>query len=132
MKFEKFKKHITRIQNTYEKEEILSKCIEENLTTSTFCIVDICEDAISSVIELLADYYNCYFDVLRTTDNDISWWLYAEEKIVYINDEEVHLDDVYALWKYLEENRNIKIMEGTYKSLLDGGIETNDETKNNI
>ena len=128
MEFEKFKKHITRIQNTYEKEEILSKCIEENLTTSTFCIVDICEDAISSVIELLADYYNCYFDVLRTTDNDISWWLYAEEKIVYINDEEVHLDDIYALWEYLEENRNVKIKEGTYKSLLDGGVETNDET----
>ena len=124
MEFEKFKKHITRIQNTYEKEETLSKCIEENLTTSTFCIVDICEDAISSVIELLADYYNCYFDVLRTTDNDISWWLYAEDKVLYINDEEVRLDDVYALWKYLEESRNIKIKEGKYKSLLDGEGDT--------
>ena len=35
MEFEKFKKHIDRILNTREKEEKLSKCIEENLSTST-------------------------------------------------------------------------------------------------
>lgn len=117
MEFEKFKKHITRIQNTYEREEILSKCIEENLTTSTFCIVDICEDVISSTVELLADYYDCYYDVMNHIEDDISWWLSAEDKVIYINKKEVRLDDVYALWKYLEENRNQKIKNGTYKQI---------------
>ena len=44
MDFEIFKKHIERIQQTEEKEEILSKCIEDNLATSTRCIIDISGD----------------------------------------------------------------------------------------
>ena len=63
MDFEIFKKHIERIQQTEEKEEILSKCIEDNLATSTRCIIDISGDVIVSVIELLADYYDCYYEV---------------------------------------------------------------------
>lgn len=107
MKFEKFKKYIESIVHTYEKEEAVSKCIEENLATNTFCIVNISGEVISSLEEMLADYYDCYYEILNRTDNDISWWLNAEEKVVYVEDDdgketELHLEDVYAFWKYLE------------------------------
>lgn len=109
MKFEKFKKCIESIEHTYEKEETVSKCIEQNLATNTFCIVNISEEVISSLEEMLADYYDCYYEILNHTENDISWWLNAEERVVYIQNEdgketEIHLEDVYAFWKYLEDN----------------------------
>ena len=57
------------------------------MTTSTFCIVDIAEEVTLSVIELLADYYDCYFERLNHKDNDISWWLYTDtEKIITIKE----------------------------------------------
>ena len=71
--------------------------------------MDISEEVISSLVEILADYYDCYYEVLNHKDNDIAWWLYADEKIIYITDEksgektELHLEDVYAFWKYLED-----------------------------
>ena len=115
MEFEKFKRYIESIQHTYEKEETLSNCIQENITTSTFCIVDISEEVISSLVEILVDYYDCHFEVLNHKDNDIAWWLYTDEKIIYITDEksgkktELHLEDVYSFWKYLEDGlRNKK------------------------
>lgn len=121
MEFEKFKKYIDTINNTHEKQDLLSKCIEENLATSTYCIVDISTDVIASLIDLLADYYNCKYERDGVDDNDISWWLYEDvEKIIYIKDEngegkKIPLLDTYSFWKYLEESRNIKIKEGTYE-----------------
>lgn len=109
MDFEIFKKHIERIQQTEEKEEILSKCIEDNLATSTRCIIDISGDVIVSVIELLADYYDCYYKIQGVSENDISWWLYSEDRILYINDEKLDLNKLEDFWKYLEENRQIKL-----------------------
>jgi len=121
MEFEKFKKYIDTINNTHEKQDLLSKCIEENLATNTYCIVDISTDVIASLIDLLADYYNCKYERDGVDDNDISWWLYEDvEKIIYIKDEngeekEIPLFDTYSFWKYLEGSRNIKIKEGTYE-----------------
>lgn len=108
MEFEKFKKYIESIEHTYEKEEAVSKCIEENLATNTFCIVNISEDVISSLEEMLADYYDCYYEILNHTENDISWWLNTEERIIYTKNEdgeevELHLEDIYSFWKYLED-----------------------------
>ena len=97
MDFEIFKKHIERIQQTEEKEEILSKCIEDNLATSTRCIIDISGDVIVSVIELLADYYDCYYEIQGVSENDISWWLYSEDRILYINDEKLDLKKLWTL-----------------------------------
>ena len=124
MEFEKFKKYIDTINNTHEKQDIISKCMEENLSTSTYCIVDICNDVIVSLIDLLAEYYNCKFERDGVVDNDISWWLYEDvEKVIYIVDHKkekerkIQVADVYAFWKYLEKERNKKIKEGTYKCI---------------
>ena len=127
MEFEKFKRYITNIQNTYEKEELLSKCIEQHVAKNSFCIVNISDDVISSLVEILADYYDCYFKELNHRDNDISWWLNTEEKTMYFKndktgeDEEIHLEDIYAFWKYLEENRNNKIKNGEYNDKARNG-----------
>lgn len=120
MEFEKFKRYIDTINNTLEKEELISKCIEQNLSSSTFCIVDICSDVIKLLVDLLADYYNCQYEIQEHNDNEISWWLFEDvEKIIYVNEngkeKEIQVQDAYAFWKYLEDNRQYKIKEGTYK-----------------
>lgn len=43
------------------------------------------------------------------SENDVSWWLYSEDRILYINDEKVDLNKLEDFWKYLEENRQIKL-----------------------
>lgn len=120
MEFEKFKRYIDTINNTVEKEELISECIEQNLSSSTFCIVDICSDVIKLLVDLLADYYNCQYEIQEHNDNEISWWLFEDvEKIIYVNEngkeKEIQVQDVYAFWKYLEDSRQHKIKEGTYK-----------------
>lgn len=114
MEFEKFKKCIDTINNTHEKQDLLSKCMEENLSTSTYCIVDICNDVIKVLIDLLADYYNCNFEIQEVIDNDISWWLYEEvEKVIYVKENgkerKIPVPDTYSFWKYLEDNRKKKM-----------------------
>ena len=63
MEFEKFKRYIDVIKNTSEKEEALAKCIEQNLASNSFCIVDICSDVIASLVDLLATYYDCHYEI---------------------------------------------------------------------
>ena len=43
------------------------------------------------------------------SENDVSWWFYSEDRILYINDEKVDLNKLEDFWKYLEENRQIKL-----------------------
>ena len=107
MEFEKFKKHIDRILNTREKEEKLSKCIEENLSTSTYCIVDLSSDVSSSVEELLADYYDCYFEILGKRENDISWWIYS--CLLYTSPSPRDRRTIEQFWQYLENEREKKL-----------------------
>lgn len=112
MKFEEFKKHINRIQSTEKKEEELSKCIEKVLATSTYCIVNLASELTVSVIELLADYYDCYFEIQGVKDNEISWWLYDEHKKVYVKkngiEQEIDLSSLKGFWRYLEANKKEK------------------------
>lgn len=118
MEFETFKKHIDRILLTREKEDKLSDCIEENLSSSTYCIVDIAGDVCTSVEELLADHYDCYYEIQGVKDNDISWWLYTEKEHRKIHIKEkgkrekiIDLSTIEKLWEYLEENLNRKKAE---------------------
>ena len=108
MNYYKFKKHINTIKNTLKKEKRVSDCIQKNLSTSTYCIVDICNDVIKILIDLLADYYDCNFEIQDVLDNDISWWLYEEvEKVIYVKENgkerKIPVPDTYSFWKYLED-----------------------------
>lgn len=120
MEFEKFKKHIDRILNTREKEEKLSKCIEENLATLTYCIVDLSSEVCTSVEELLADYYDCYYEIQGKQENDISWWIYEDEenRKFYIqneddSEEEIDLRTTKQFWEYLEREKERKLKNET-------------------
>ena len=124
MEFVKFEKHINTIKNTLEKEKEVSECIQKNLSTSTYCIVDISNEVIDSIIELLADYYDCYFDLLNSKSNDISWWLFESvNKVITIivhkkeKEEKIIVEDIHSFWEYLEDSRNKKIKEGTYRGI---------------
>lgn len=103
MNFKNFKKHIKRIIDTEKREE--------NLSRSTYCIVDSSNEVVMSVIELLADYYDCYYEIQGVTENDISWWLYNENKFLYIDNIKIDLKNLKDFWKYLEENRQRKMKE---------------------
>ena len=122
MEFVKFEKHINTIKNTLEKEKEVSDCIQKNLSTSTYCIVDISNEVIDSIIELLADYYDCYFDLLNSKSNDISWWLFESVNITIIDhkkekEEKIIVEDIHSFWEYLEDSRNKKIKKGTYRGI---------------
>ena len=121
MEFVKFEKHINTI---LEKENEVSDCIQKYLSTSTYCIVDISNEVIDSIIELLADYYDCYFDLPNSKSNDISWWLFESvNKVITIIDhkkekeEKISVESIHSFWEYLEDNRNRKIKEGTYRGI---------------
>lgn len=109
MKYKEFKKHIDRIKSTGEKEEELAQCIEKVLSTTTYCIVDLASEITVSVIELLADYYDCYFEIQGVKDNEISCWLYEDSKTVYIREngveKEIDLSSLKKFWRYLEDNK---------------------------
>ena len=120
MEFEKFKRYIDAINSTFEKEEALAKCIEQNLASNSFCIVDICSDVIASLVDLLATYYDCHYEIQEHLDNEISWWLYEDvEKIIYIKkngkEKKIPVPDIYSFWKYLESSRNKKTEEHKMK-----------------
>ena len=123
MEFDKFKNYIDVIKNTQEKQELLSKCIEQNLASNTYCIVDISGDVINALIQLLADYYNCNYEIQTHLDNEISWWLYEDvEKIIYEKDKDgneiqIPVHDTYSFWKYLESCKDHKTEEGTYQCM---------------
>ena len=124
MEFVKFEKHINTIKKTLEKENEVSDCIQKYLSTSTYCIVDISNEVIDSIIELLADYYDCYFDLLNSKSNDISWWLFESvNKVITIIDhkkekeKKIIVEDIHSFWEYLEDSRNKKIKEGTYRGI---------------
>lgn len=116
MKFEKFKQYIDTIIKTREKEEKLAECIEQNLMSTSFCVVDISDEITSSLIDLLADYYHCYFDIQGIISNDIAWWLDNDAKEITITEttgekKVIDLSTIKKFWQYLEENRQIKLKD---------------------
>ena len=121
MEFVKFKRYIDSIKKTLKKEEKVSGCIQKYLSTSTYCIVDISSDAIYAIIGFLADYYDCHYNSTTYKSNDIEWWLFERvDKIITITDhagkeEQISVKSLHNFWKFLEDNRNKKIKEGTYK-----------------
>jgi len=102
------------ITQTLEKEETLSSCIQNNLSTTTYCIVDISSAVITSLTDLLADYYDCWYEFDNgSRENDIEYWLYNDEKKIYITEKDgtekiIDISTIKKLWTYLEESKKLK------------------------
>ena len=71
MSFEKFKAIMNTIVTFNEKQDKFSKFIEEEIATSTFCVVDFGSEVESALINLLADEFNCWYSF---KDRDYDWW----------------------------------------------------------
>lgn len=122
MEFKKFEKYINTIKQSEEKQRLLSKSIEQYLSSNSHCVVDICGDLTEVLTDILADYYNCWFDNQTYLSNDISWWLYEKvEKKIYEEKNgkkvKINVENIHSFWKYLEKSRKLKIKEGRYQCM---------------
>ena len=119
MTFEKFKAIMNIIIAFDAKREKFSKFIEEEISTSTFCIVDFGCEVESALINLLADEFKCWYSFQErdydwwngTTgiENDIEAWLYSisdEPKTITINDNVYNIDSLESFYEFLVKQYN--------------------------
>ena len=121
MTFEKFKAIMSTIITFDGKRDKFSKFIEEEISTSTYCIVDFGSEVEAALISLLADEFKCWFtlgdrkeyDWWNSTsgmENDIEAWLYSEEpKTIIVNNIERNIDSLESFYEFLVEQYNEKL-----------------------
>ena len=116
MPYKKFKYIMKQIQNNEKKREKVSDIFEEELCSDSWCIFTFGEDIVDSLICLLADHFNCWYQVKCSPSFD------AFKKELNIAEEKVKestmpkwWDKSYRRWEndiayYLyEENKKIII-----------------------
>ena len=117
MNYEKFKYIINTLLEFQKKREMISKFFEEELMEDSFCFVTFGTSVESTLVNLLADEFDCWYayreDIKdfdwwtkeRTygMDNDIANWLYSldEEKAVYIDDKKIDITSTESLYDFL-------------------------------
>ena len=125
MSFEKFKVIMNIIIAFNEKRDKFSKFIEEEISTSTYCIVDFGSEVEEALINLLADEFNCWYsfqerrehDWWNSTigiENDIEAWLYSisdEPKVITINGVERNIDSLESFYEFLVEQYHENLTE---------------------
>lgn len=123
MTFEKFKAIMNTIIAFDKKRDKFSSFIEEEIATSTFCLVDFGSEIESTLVNLLADEFKCWysfgdredFDWWNSTlsiENDIEAWLYCiseEPKIITVNGVEKNIDSLESFYEFLVEQYNEKL-----------------------
>ena len=119
MPFEKFKVIMNTIITFNEKRDKFSRFIEEEISTSTFCVVDFGCEVENALINLLADEFKCWYkfqdrdyDWWNDTsglENDIEAWLYDisdEPKVITMNDIEYNIDSLESFYEFLVKQYN--------------------------
>ena len=113
MPFEKFKAIMTTIMTFDEKRNRFSKFIEEEISTSTYCIVDFGSEVEAALIGLLADEFKCWFafqerefdwwNSTNNIDNDIENWLYSlsDNKTITVKDKEFDVNSLESFYNFL-------------------------------
>ena len=122
MTFEKFKAIMNTIMAFDEKRDKFSKFIEEEISTSTYCIVDFGNEVECALINLLADEFNCWYtfgdrkeydwwNSIWNIENDIESWLYSmeEPKEITVNDVTKNVDSLESFYEFLVEQYNEKL-----------------------
>ena len=126
MDFERFKYIMTVIQDFDRKREKVSDFFEENLCTSSFCYVDYGCELQNTLINMLADEFDCWYDTgapflghendkskewwearFNGWSNDIEYWLYdakPDNKSITINNNEVSINTLEEFYEYLIKN----------------------------
>ena len=119
MSFEKFKAIMSTIIAFNEKRDKFSRFIEEEISTSTYCIVDFGCEVESALINLLADEFKCWYKFQDrdydwwngTTgiENDIEAWLYSipdDVKTITMNDKEIDITSLESFYEFLVKQYN--------------------------
>ena len=119
MTFEKFKAIMDTIIAFNEKRDKFSRFIEEEISTSTFCIVDFGSEVESALVNLLADEFNCWYSFKDRDydwwndsfgiENDIEAWLYTisdEPKVITMNDTVYNIDSLESFYEFLVKQYN--------------------------
>ena len=122
MSFEKFKAIMNVIVAFDEKRDKFSKFIEEEISTSTFCVVDFGSDVESALVNLLADEFNCWYSFKDRDydwwndsfgiENDIEAWLYSISdgtKVITVNGKEKDITSLESFYEFLVEQYNEKL-----------------------
>lgn len=126
MTFEKFRAIMNILIAFNEKRDKFSKFIEEEISTSTYCIVDFGSEVEGALINLLADEFKCWYAFQERDfdwwngalgiENDIEAWLYTisdEPKTITVNDVERNVDSLESFYEFLVEqyNENLNLTE---------------------
>lgn len=119
MSFEKFKAIMNTIIAFNEKRDKFSRFIEEEISTSTYCIVDFGYEVENALINLLADEFKCWYKFQdrdydwwnNTTgiENDIEAWLYSipdDVKTITVNDKEIDITSLESFYEFLVKQYN--------------------------
>lgn len=119
MSFEKFKAIMGTVIAFNNKRDKFSKFIEDEISTSTFCIVDFGCEVENALINLLADEFKCWYsfkdrdyDWWNDTsglENDIEAWLYNisdEPKVITMNDTIYNVDSLESFYEFLVKQYN--------------------------
>lgn len=122
MSFDKFKYIMDILIDFGKKRDKFSNFIEEEISTSTFCVVDFGSEVESALINLLADEFNCWYSFKDRDydwwndsfgiENDIEAWLYNisdEPKTITVNDIERNIDSLESFYEFLVEQYNEKL-----------------------
>lgn len=128
MSFDKFRYIMDIIIDFGKKRERFSNFIEEEISTSTYCVVDFGSEVESALVNLLADQFSCWYAFTETPkefdwwhhepgkfrqfENDIEAWLYNisdEPKVVEVNGIERNIDSLESFYEFLVHQYNEKI-----------------------
>lgn len=128
MSFDKFRYIMDVIIDFGKKRDRFSNFIEEEISTSTYCIVDFGSEVENTLVNLLADQFNCWYAFTETPkefdwwrsepgkyagyENDIEAWLYCiseEPKTVTVNGVVKNIDSLESFYEFLVEQYNEKL-----------------------
>ena len=76
MPFEKFENIMNTIIEFDKKRNRISDFIEKEISTSTYCVVDVGSEVETTLINLLADEFNCWYGKESKEDGSCNWWTY--------------------------------------------------------
>ena len=125
--FEKFRYIMNILLDFQAKRDRFSNFIEEEISTSTYCIVDFGSEIETTLVNLLADQFNCWYAFTETPkefdwwhfepgkytgyENDIEAWLYHisdEPKTIEVNGKVIDIESMEAFYEFLVQQYNEK------------------------
>ena len=117
MNFERFKTIIKVIQDFDNQREKIDKFFESEIMENSFCNITIGNNIQSTLINMLADEFDCWFqikDSVKLTywwknrnnygmSNEIEWWLYesSSPKIITMQDKDWDVTSIESFYDYL-------------------------------